>query len=401
MRLQIIKKFFLFFPVSLFVFLLSGCWDRKEVNDLALVTAAGVDKGANNAIELSVQVYIPKSSSGGQSMEGSGGGGGGSQTLVRSATGVTIADAMSKVQEKLPRHIFWGHTEVFIINEALAKKGLAKHVDFIIRDPQLRERSQLFISKQDAKEVLSLFPPLERDLATVLRELDSLKVGMEITVKDFAEMLVSESGDTAVPWIKILPTEEGREKLETIAYIAGTAIFKKDKMVGKINDSVTRGVMWLRNDVPLATVTVKTSEANGYVTFNLQKATSELIPTIENGKWKMLLKADAEADIIQNTTQLDMSNPDEMQSLQRLLKKEVENRVKQALAQVQQDMKADVFGFGDAFYRKYPHLWKREKNRWDEIFPNVEVTIDPTIKIRRQGMNSVLSAIIPKEVKEK
>lgn len=393
------QNIILFF-ICIIAVLLSGCWDRKEVNDLGLVTAAGIDKISDNTLELSVLVYIPKSTIGQQSMNGSGGGGT-AQTLVRSAKGITIADAMSKLQEKLPRHIFWGHTEVFIFNEGLAKKGLGKHIDFIMRHPQLRERSEIFITNQNAKEMISLIPPLERDLATVLRELEALRIGMEVTVKDYAQMLISESGDTAVPWVQILPAEKGKEKKETIAYIAGTAIFKRDKMVGKIDDSVTRGVLWLRNEIPLATVTVKPPDTNGYISLNLEQGNSELVPRFENGKWKMELKIDAEADVIQNTTRLDTNNPVVLKSLQKQLKKEIEQRVNEALVHVQKEMKADIFGFAATIHRKYPQLWKKEKDHWDEHFPEIEVTVHSTIKIRRQGMNSLLLMIFPEEVKEK
>lgn len=399
MKLPKISHWLTFLFISIIVLLLSGCWDRKEVNDLGLVTAAGIDKISDKTLELSVLVYIPKSAGSQQSMDG-GSGGVSAQTLVRSATGITIADAMSKLQEKLPRHIFWGHSEVFIFNDELAKMGLAKQVDFIIRYPQLRERSQIFITHQKAKKVLSLLPPLERDLATVLRELESLKMGMEVTVKNYAEKLISDSKDTAVPYIKMMPPAEGKKKKETIAYISGTAIFKKDKMVGKIDASVTRGVLWLRNEVQLATVTVKPREAKGYVSLSLLEASSKLVPGFDHGRWKMVLKTEAEADIIQNTTQLDMTDPKVVKSLQRQLKKEIEDKVNLALTSVQKDMKADIFGFGDAFHRKYPALWKKQKSHWNEIFPNVDVTIDSNIKIRRQGMNSVLSSIFPREVKQ-
>ncbi|MBR8644529.1 hypothetical protein KEH51_07950 [[Brevibacterium] frigoritolerans] len=52
---------------------LSGCWDRIEITDLAIVTAAAIDKKDNDQIELSVQVFIPSSITSG------GGQGGGSQ----------------------------------------------------------------------------------------------------------------------------------------------------------------------------------------------------------------------------------------------------------------------------------------------------------------------------------
>ena len=106
----------------------------------------------------------------------------------------------------------------------------------------------------------------------MLRELETEKWGIEVTTKSFAQMLISDSGDTVVPWITILPPEEGKKKKESSAYIAGTAIFKKDKMVGTVNDSVTRGVMWLRNEIQPGIITVKPKEDKGYVSMNLLQA---------------------------------------------------------------------------------------------------------------------------------
>ena len=57
--------------------LLSGCWDRVEINDLAIVTAAAIDATDDNQIELSLQVFIPKALGSGGGQGGGGGGGGG------------------------------------------------------------------------------------------------------------------------------------------------------------------------------------------------------------------------------------------------------------------------------------------------------------------------------------
>ncbi|MFK9093916.1 Ger(x)C family spore germination protein [Bacillus salipaludis] len=368
------------------VVFLSGCWDRQEVNDLALVTAAGFDKKSDNTIELTALVFIPKGGGNQQTMESSSVGS--SQTLVRSAVGITIADAMAKLQEKLPRQIFWGHTDVFLFDEDLAKEGISKHVDFIMRHPQLRERGQIFVSKQKTKEVLSLLPPLERDLSEVLRELSQHRLGMNVTTKILAEMLISDSGDCALPWISILPPEEAKNQKQTIAYITGTAIFKKDKMVGLIDDSVTRGVLWLRNEIRLAIITIKPPNTKGYISVNLLQAESTLIPKIENGKWKIILKTQSNSDIVQNTTNLDVTNPAVVKLLEHQLEQVTEKRINLAREHVQKGMKADIFGFAEAFHRKYPEVWNKEKDRWNEIFPDVEVTFKTKNKIRRQGMSS-------------
>ena len=147
---------------------------------------------------------------------------------------------------------------------------------------QLRERSYVFVSKEKAKNILKLTPPLERDVSEVLRELAEFKMGMKVTVKDLAQMLSGPSGAAALPWIERLPVEEEQEEKQTIAYITGTAIFKKDKMVGRIKDKVTRGVLWLRNEIESAVVTVTPREENeGQVSLNLLRAHTELIPEIE------------------------------------------------------------------------------------------------------------------------
>ncbi|MDR7002831.1 Ger(x)C family spore germination protein [Neobacillus niacini] len=384
---QIIKKSIMSFLFIFTVLFLSACWDRQEVNDLALIMATGFDKKANNHIELSVLVFIPKGG-GSQQTLGISSSGEDSNVLVRSAEGITIADAMAKLQEKLPRMIFWGHSEVFIFGEALAKDGIRDHVDFIMRHPQLRERGHIFVSKQKAKDILSLFPPLERDLSEVLNELVKHRAGMNVTTKEFSQWLISDSGDCALPWIKILSPEKGKDQKQTIAYIKGTAIFNKDKMVGLIDDSVTRGVLWLRNDIRLAIITIHPPHTKGYISINLTQADTKLLPKIENGKWKITLQSESNSDIIQNTTKLDVSNPEVGNMIEKQVDQVIEKRVKLALNQVQKDMKADVFGFGEAFHRKYPKIWNKEGKRWDEIFPNVEVSFKIKSKIRRQGMSS-------------
>jgi spore germination protein KC len=400
MKSSQLKKISVIFFFVLLVFLLSGCWDRREVNDLALVTAAGIDKKSDHVIELSVLVFIPKGSSSQQEMSGSPGGGS-AQTIMRYAEGTTIADAMSKLQEKLPRHIFWGHCEVFIFDEELAKENISDHIDFIIRHPQLRERSQLFISYQKAKEILKLMPPLERDISEVLRELGNLEIGMNITTKDFSQML-TESGEGALPWIKILPPEEDSEKQQTIAFINGTAIFKENKMIGQIDNALTRGVLWLRNEVKLATITIKPKvEEGGYISMNLLIAKSKLIPKIENGKWKIVVKATAETDIIQNTTNLDMSSPDVVKPLEKLLNKDIKDKILATLSEVQKNYKTDIFGFSDAFNRKYPKVWAKQKYRWNDIYPEIEVSVDSNIKIHRFGMGTTFSKNSQKKVQIK
>src|SRR5213080_1886672 len=97
------KRLFLLLTVCGSIFFLSGCWDRVEINDLAIVTGAAIDKKGDNDVELTIQVFLPNALSSGGGQSGGGGSSGGALTIVTSEKGINLADALSKVQGNLPR----------------------------------------------------------------------------------------------------------------------------------------------------------------------------------------------------------------------------------------------------------------------------------------------------------
>ncbi|MEW9673045.1 Ger(x)C family spore germination protein [Ammoniphilus sp. 3BR4] len=392
------KKWLLVFLAFLQPMMLAGCWDRVEINDVALVTGLGIDQKNEKTIELTAEMHIPKAMGG--SGGGNGSGGGGPQTFIRSGEGNTIADAISNLQEKLPREVFWGQTKVIVIGEKLAKEGIRGPLDFLMRHPQPRLRAHLFVAKGNAKDVLALHPPLERSPSEVLREMAESEVLMDVTLKDLMQMVSGDAQAAALPMVRILPPEEGTDPLQTIAYINQTAIFKKDKMVGQISDTLTRGVLWFRDEIKQANVSLKPKEGKGYVSTTLLRANRELIPKIEDGKWKMTIKGVTEDDVIVNESNLDLMNPEFIQILQKDLENDIKHRLNLTIEKVQKEMKVDIFGFAEAFHRKYPKEWKKAKKDWDEIFPSVEVTYDIKAYIRRPGLSTTPQGLPEDEVKK-
>jgi spore germination protein KC len=379
--------------------LLSGCWDRTEVNDLALIVGLGIDQTKNGKIRLTVEIVVPKSVGGGGQMMGGGGAGGG-ETIIKSGTGVTVADAISNLQEKLSRRVFWGHTKVIVFGEKAAKAGIRQHLDFLSRNPEARLRSNVLVSKGTAKSVLELVPPIEQSSSEVLRELSESQLLLRVTVKDVLQMLSGDTGAAALPMVKIKPPEKGKQEQQTVAFIQRTAIFKKDKMIGDIDDQLTRGVLWIRNEIKEANITITPKGEKGNITATLIRAHTELIPKYEKGKWKMIVKATAEDDIILNGTKLDLLNPKYTKMIEKELENEMNKRIRNTLKKVQKEMKADIFGFADIFHRKYPREWNRVKNRWEEIFPTVEVVVKTKAYVRRPGIDTAPQGLPEQEVKK-
>ncbi|MBS4202104.1 Ger(x)C family spore germination protein [Bacillus sp. FJAT-49732] len=361
--------------------LLTGCWDKVEINDQAIITATALDKDEDGQIELSLQIFIPKSfSAGGQGGPGSSG----PVTFNTSQKGDNIADALSKVQGKLSRKLFWGQCKVFIFGEDLAKDGIQNHIDYLLRQPEPRERALMFVAKK-AKNVLEMPAILERFSSEGIKEQASLTTGIKVTLQDLDEMLTGKSNAAAIPYLQISQDREMDEQTKKVAHIYGTAVFKNDKMIGKMSERETRGLLWLRDELKDYTVTLQVENHDGEISLNPVSAEINMIPKIHNNNWKMIVKIKTEGSIVLNTTDFEITSSKTVNRIEKAYRKKIHERVKLAMDLLQDKYNADITDFAQKFYRKYPKEWRSVEKHWSNKFSEVEVVIDVEAHVKRQG----------------
>lgn len=393
----LVKRSILFLLSSCMSLLcLTGCWDRVEVNDIAIVTGTAIDK-KDDEIELTIQIYTPKAAGG--SGEQSGGAGSENITITTSQTGANLADALSKLQGKLPREVFWGQCKIFIFSEELAKEGIQEQMDFLLRHPEPRGRAFVYISDGEAKEILEVVPRIEPYSSEVLREISNKLIGMQVTIQDVDEMLTDITGAVAIPYVKIKSEKPFKGKEINYPEIDGTAIFHRDKMVGTITESETRGILWLRDEIKGYTVSVELEGEKGLISLNPVSAKVSLKPKIEKDRWIMTVDVITESSIVQNETKINFTDPKQLEKLEKNFGKAIETRIREVLARLQYDYHADIVGFSKEFYRKYPKDWKRMESHWDEKFATLIVDINVEAHIRRGGYINKPGALPNEEVK--
>lgn len=382
----------LFLILSILAVVQSGCWDRVEIEDLGIVLGTGLDKGEDNQIRLIVQLAVPTEMGGGPQQVGRGK----KPTFTVIGTGETVYDALVDVQRQFSDRIFFGHNRVLIIDEELAKEGIAEYIDFFVQHPQPRLRALVIVSK-NAEEALKTETSKDLSSSQALEEvLHLLKTGIRITLKDVFQMLRQEGGSVVLPWVQVSDNEGEQENVQ----VKGAAIFDGDQLIGTIDFELKKGLLWLRDEMDLQSISVNPEEADGYITFHLIRSKTKLLPSIEGGNWKITVEIEQENEIVENQTTLDTSTEKVKRELEKDLNKTVEQQIRKTLEKVQKEMKTDAFGFAEAFERKYPKRFAQEKDHWDEIYPEVEVEINVTSRIRRIGMTTNQVGKLPKEVKE-
>jgi spore germination protein KC len=366
--------------VSLLSFLLAGCWDRIEVNDLALVMASGLDQATGRNIRLTSQIAIP--SQGGQSASSSS-----SQLpfLVVSSVGTDAINAKQKIQEKLSRRLYIPHRRVLIIGEKLARQGIQPLLDELTRARYSRIDTFILIAKGTTANALLKIPyqyegiPME-----AVREIERSKTGPVITIKDLVNTIASGTMSPLIPAIEKVSQPNGKATFR----ISGAAVFQHDRLAGWLDAKETRGITWLQKEVNRGFITVQLKESPGLLSMNLINNTIKIFPKKEHGQLVMHVNAQAEGNIVENTTDLDLLNPKNDPRVNHAFSDELYKRMITTLNTIQHQYKSDVLSFGEIIHQEYPKEWKKLSTHWDEEFPKLKVIIHAKVTTKHIGMGN-------------
>jgi spore germination protein KC len=366
--------------VSLLSFLLAGCWDRIEVNDLALVMASGLDQATGRNIRLTTQIAIP--SQGGQSASSSS-----SQLpfLVVSAVGTDTINAKQKIQEKLSRRLYIPHRRVLIIGEKLARKGIGPILDDFTRAHYSRIDAFVLIAKGTTANALLKIPSQYEGLPMeAVREIERSKTGPAITIKDLVNTVASGTMSPLIPVIEKVSQPNGKATFR----ISGAAVFRHDQLAGWLDPKKTRGITWLQKEVKRGFITVGLRETPGVISMSLINNTIKIFPKKDHGRLVMHVNAQAEGNIVENTTDLDLMNPENDPRVNQALSDELYKRMITTLNTIQHRYKSDVLNFGEIIHQEYPKEWKKLSTHWDEEFPKLKVIIHTKVTSKHIGMGS-------------
>lgn len=366
--------------------LLTGCWNRIEINDIAIVTAMGFDLTESDEIHLSLQVAIP-------SKLGSSGPTGGSSeksTFVISETGSTIAEAFRNIQGKLARTIFFSQSRIVIIGEEFAKKSVSHVIDFQTRYAEPRINSFIMVTKGEAFNLIKSIPKFESISAEEMKEMAKLDVSLKIYIRDFLNMLLTDGIEPFAPKIILKPLEVNtKNKSENTLAVDGIAVFKKDKLIGWMSAEETRGLLWLRNEMEKGVITTKVPDdkGGGYISMEIDRAEVKVVPIIKNQDLKLDVNIITELSVIENDSQLELFDTKVIEDIQKEINNQIKNRVQMVVDKGQEEYNSDIFGFGHLVYQKYPKEWNANyKNNWDQKFQELEVSIQSKALIRRIGL---------------
>ena len=374
------------------VVLFTGCWDWEELNNLTIVSGIGLDQAEEpGKILFTAQVISPAalSGSGGDSGGTRGGGEGSAETQavrVLTTTEETVFQAVRKLSTQASNRLLLSHLQVIVISREAAEQGIYHYIDFFARDPEPRPDIRVLVAEKEAGEIMrqpcgvSNIPALGLYRAVQTAELNAL--APDITMQEANIRLASETIELIAPIAKLYQEKGVSRVTKTRIDIDGTAVFRGDKMVGKLNHRETRGLLWILGKVK--TGIIVTEHAEGKQSLEIVKAQSKITPEIRNNELVVKIAVDVTSNLGDQQCSKNLTDPVMIASLEEKqtaeIKKEISGAVKKA-----QELKADIFGFGDELRRKYPEQWKKLEQHWAELFPGIKIELEIKSQIKATG----------------
>jgi spore germination protein KC len=379
------------FPIIICFIFLTGCWDRKELNERAIWMATGWDAAEDGGVEISGQIVIPAN----VQTQGGGGGATGQGFFTISAKGKNVRDALQNMQAKLPREAFFGQRRVIFLGEEFAKRGVKDQLDINSRSSDVSLRADLFVIKGGtAKEIMTLANPLEKSpiIATLKEHRESGGRGD----KAHLNFLIAANRDgirPSIPTIEISKSLEGKPSGKEnspnpkLLRLAGLSVFDKQlKMKGFLNTEENRNILWVMGFLEKMTITLK--DGDGSKSIDLRKIRSKMEPTFDkNGKPHFTVTLTGDGSLTESNSGLDVSYSDNLRHLEKAFAKQAQAQVQQTINKVQKEYGLDIFGFGEALHQHHPDRWKRLKTNWDQTFAETTITVHAKIKVKQIGMS--------------
>ena len=381
----------------------AGCWDRIEVTELAIISGVALDQAGPQSVRMTVSIVAPTR----VRTPGSGAGEASpSPDVVISAEGRTVVDAAVALQAKTGRRLFWGHIEVILVGEALARQGLAPVFDFFARHRQPRLRTLVAVVPGDASDVLATMAVIEPSTAAAVTRLAELHPAALITLKDFLADRLEQGREAVVPIIRVAsrgaaqpgtlqispdkepdpPPSVQRDPLQP--ELVGLAVFRGDRVVGYLDWSESVALLWVRSQSIVSSVTVPLGSTDQHVSLTIVRSATEMRPRFEGDRIVMEMRLFGEHDLIEDTAGVDTDSPRVVKLIEQELAEAISQSVRRAIAKLQKEFRSDAFGFGAAVRRADPARWRELSARWDTVFPDVVVELEVQTFIRRVGLTS-------------
>jgi len=369
--------------ILLLILLLTGCYDQKELNTIAIMTATEINK-IDDEFVVNTQVVNPQSSDKTVNVQ--------APFVIYEGRGKTIHEAYRQIKLQSSRYLYPNHMEILIINQTLAQEDVSQIIDLFLRIPDVRTEFYVLIGKND--NILNITTPIDDISATSI--LDTMETNNKylgitnfVTFNDFANMQLNKNLEIILPSIEAVNyTEESetisnteKTKIKSLYKLGNLAIFKDNKLEGYLTEDESTTYNVIKNKAQSILITYE-CEKDKYMTVEATDIKSD----ISTKNKEINIKVEMTGNINETMCSIKLNDEKNIKKIEKDLKEYIKNKIETSINNIRINYNSDVFGFLDTIYKTDYDTYKQLKDNWyKEEFKNIKININTSINIIGKG----------------
>lgn len=409
--------------VCLLSSLLSGCYDRAEIDDLTYVIAIGMDKGKIEPLKLTLQYAVPKAMGEGGGGGGGGGGGEGGPKALEQLTleCPTLVSGLNMANGFVGKQINLSHAVAMFISDELAKEGIGKFIYALNRSREARPNIFVSVCRGPAEDYLKTVKPIQEIDPSKYYELlfstyrhtafipniqfaefynDLMTPGSQpvAVLTGLSEYKTSKEFDpgksTAKEKGKPVPLEgdflagEIPKVGEPKAEVMGLAIFDGDRMVGELDGASATNYLMVTGDFKSAYVSIPDPKSpDKYVVLNVSQRTKPKRKVeLTDGKPKNSVDISLEASFVSIQSGTNYEDTNMTPLIEKAASDLFHKGITTFLNRTAKEFKSDVSGFGKEVARQFLTWQEWQDFKWLDRYKDSTFEVSIKVKIRRSGI---------------
>ncbi|MGM0884236.1 MAG: Ger(x)C family spore germination protein [Bacillota bacterium] len=369
-------KRLLFIPlVSLLVFILPGCWDREDLEDVAFVLVTGLDLDQDNNLLIydMVPVYHKEAKE---------------KEIPVKVRSLSLRESRGKIDDMFEGVASGRKLQIFLLGKRLLKhEDWFPLLDVLFRDTKNAVTADVvFVNGPVSQVIFSRFPEVPHLSIHLYEMIKSASKRHETVITTLHELhrQMYEKGIT--PAISDL---ELNEKLE----LKGTALLnEKGKYVNtlRIQENVLLMILQkqVKKELPLTLKLPQMKKGGGgifdtnVISFTLVDMKTKIKTAYRDGRFQFDIRIRSYIDLSEREFPFDVKN--KSGELEKMIEKQLNQQFENLIKKIQKH-KIDPIGLG-LYARAHEYKeWQKVQDDWGEALSKADIKINVKVKVKSMG----------------
>lgn len=340
----------------IFVVIFNAFSSIKELTDLAIVKAMGIDLTEDGKYHISAIVIDTSDSENNNS------------GIVYEAVGDSVHDAARNIVGTSPKKLYIAHMETLIISEEVAKSQTENVLDFFIRDNEGSNAFYLFIANGvKSSQVINTINNEKIDMVSFLQATEKYRgIANLKNLNEIMKNILKEGIEICANSVSI---KNDKIVIDNMAY------FNKWNMSGYLTSQESVLYNILINEVN--NIIISVGQKDNLIVAEVMNSKSNIV--IENDNI-IKIEIKLNANLTETSKDVEIKSKEDLMEIENSFENDLNEEITAFCNKIKNEYNSDIIGFGNLLYRKKNNLYLQE-----DYLKKLDIKVNTQVTINNQG----------------